>query len=51
MSITAAEAVYGQKSASFVKKMNETLEYHTAYVREHGTDIDIVKNWKWEGIK
>ncbi|AIA29371.1 phosphoketolase [Mycoplasmopsis californica] len=51
MSITAAKAVYGAKSVEFVAKMNDTLDYHTKYIREHGTDIDEVKNWKWEGIK
>ncbi|MBU4690559.1 phosphoketolase family protein [Mycoplasma sp. ES3157-GEN-MYC] len=51
MSISAAKAVYGDKASSFIKKMDDTLAYHTEYIREHGTDIDEVKNWKWEGIK
>ncbi|MCT4469902.1 phosphoketolase family protein [Mycoplasma sp. HS2188] len=51
MSITAAKAVYGEKAQSFIDEMNEKLEYHTNYIRETGTDIDEVKNWKWEGIK
>ncbi|WP_029608965.1 phosphoketolase family protein [Mycoplasma simbae] len=51
MSISAAKAVYGNQANEFINKMNSTLEYHTQYIREHGTDIDEVKNWKWEGIK
>ncbi|TQC51324.1 phosphoketolase family protein [Mycoplasmopsis mucosicanis] len=51
MAITAAQALFANKAKDFIEKMNQTLEYHTKFIREHGTDIDEVKNWKWEGFK
>lgn len=52
MSISAAKAVQRvvtkKKSSVLIKKMEEKIDYHNKYIREHGTDIPEVKNWKWE---
>ncbi|MCD1025670.1 phosphoketolase family protein [Enterococcus sp. SMC-9] len=46
----AARAVYGSKSAEFVQKMTDTLNYHHDYVRANGVDIPEVENWRWEEL-
>ncbi|MGX9395775.1 phosphoketolase family protein [Mycoplasma sp. 1573] len=48
---TAAKAVYDQKANDFVNEMAQKIAYHNQYIRETGTDIDEVKNWKWQPIK
>ncbi|SJZ58849.1 phosphoketolase [Mycoplasmopsis verecunda] len=51
MSITAANAVYGQdKAHDFVALMEEKIAYHNRYIKEVGIDIDEVRFWKWEGL-
>lgn len=45
-----AELVLPSDSAEFVKEMDDILEYHQNYIREHGSDIAEVKNWKWSGL-
>ncbi|MFV8468106.1 phosphoketolase [Mycoplasma sp. B6188] len=50
MSITAANAVYGDKAKEFVALMDEKIAYHNRYIKEVGIDIDEVRYWKWEGL-
>ncbi|WP_416756252.1 phosphoketolase [Mycoplasma aquilae ATCC BAA-1896] len=50
MSITAANAVYGDKAKDFVALMDEKIAYHNRYIKEVGIDIDEVRYWKWEGL-
>ena len=46
----AAVAVYGDKASEFAEKMDETVEFHHSYIREHGEDIPEVVNWQWENV-
>ena len=46
----AAEAVYGDAAGAFKEKMLDTVAYHTDYIREHGSDIPEVLDWKWESL-
>jgi len=46
----AANAALGAAAADFSAKMDETIAYHNAYIRENGDDIPEVHNWKWENI-
>ena len=46
----AAVAVYGDKASEFAAKMDETVEFHYSYIREHGEDIPEVVSWKWENV-
>ena len=46
----AAVAVYGDKASEFAAKMDETVEFHHSYIREHGEDIPEVVSWKWENV-
>jgi xylulose-5-phosphate/fructose-6-phosphate phosphoketolase len=47
----AANAAYGLDAAAFSAKMDETLQFHHDFIRENGTDIPEVANWKWETLK
>ncbi|MBS4455367.1 phosphoketolase family protein [Tuanshanicoccus lijuaniae] len=47
----AANAVLGDKAQAFKETMDKTIEYHTHYIRENGTDIPEVLEWKWEELK
>lgn len=42
---------YAEKSAAFVQQLDDTLQYHHDYIREHGEDIPAVLNWTWQPIK
>jgi len=46
----AAKAVYGVKANKFMQEMEDTVNFHHQYIRENGTDIPEVMNWKWEKI-
>ena len=46
----AAVAVYGEKASEFAAKMDETVEFHHSYIREHGEDIPEVVSWQWENV-
>ena len=46
----AAVAVYGDKASEFTAKMDETVEFHHSYIREHGEDIPEVVSWQWENV-
>lgn len=46
----AAVAVYGGKASDFAANMDETVEFHHSYIREHGEDIPEVVNWQWENV-
>ena len=46
----AAVAVYGDKASEFAAKMDETVEFHHNYIREHGEDIPEGVNWQWENV-
>ena len=47
----AANAAYGLEAEAFSAKMDETLQFHHDFIRENGTDIPEVANWKWEALK
>lgn len=47
----AARAVYGEKAAAIVEKMDRLLEKHHHYIREEGKDIPEVKEWKWKPLR
>ena len=46
----AAVAVYSDKAGEFAAKMDETVEFHHSYIREHGEDIPEVVSWQWENV-
>ncbi len=46
----AAKIVYKEQAELFMKTMEEKIEFHNKYIREYGTDIPEVKEWKWENI-
>lgn len=46
----AAQAVLGEQANEFAAKMDDTLAFHTAHIREHGADIPEVVNWKWSSL-
>ncbi|MBU4692312.1 phosphoketolase family protein [Mycoplasma zalophi] len=48
ISKTAAAAVYGKKADDFIEEMNKKLSEHKEFIRENGTDMDEVKNWKFQ---
>ncbi|EFF41422.1 phosphoketolase family protein [Mycoplasmopsis alligatoris] len=50
ISASAAKAVYGNKAQEFEDKMIQTIDFHTKYIREYGTDIPEVKEWKWADL-
>lgn len=51
MASDAAATVFGSsKAKEFMDRMEETIQFHNKYIREVGTDIPEVKNWKWEGL-
>ena len=51
LSKDAAVAVYGTKAAQFAQKMDDKISYHNSYIRQTGTDMPEVTNWKWEDLK
>ena len=42
---------YAVKGASFEQHMDDMVAKHTAYIRENGTDMPEVTNWKWTPLK
>ncbi|QJR44151.1 phosphoketolase [Mycoplasma miroungirhinis] len=48
ISKTAANAVYGNKANDFIEEMDKKLSEHKQFIRENGTDLDEVKNWKFQ---
>ncbi|MCU4117221.1 phosphoketolase family protein [Mycoplasma zalophi] len=48
ISKTAAAAVYGKKADDFIEEMDKKLSAHKEFIRENGTDMDEVKNWKFQ---
>ena len=46
----AVAVLYGDKASEFAAKMDETVEFHHSYIREHGEDIPEVVNWQWENV-
>lgn len=50
LALDAANAVYGEKANEFKEKMDQTVKYHTQYIRENGIDIPEVLDWKWENL-
>ncbi|MGF7437526.1 phosphoketolase family protein [Lentilactobacillus senioris] len=42
---------YHVKGMSFIHEMNNMVAKHNAYIREEGTDLPEVMNWKWEPLK
>ncbi|MCY9806388.1 phosphoketolase family protein [Lentilactobacillus senioris] len=41
---------YSVKGMSFIHEMNNMVAKHNAYIREEGTDLPEVVNWKWEPL-
>ena len=46
----AARAVYGDQAIAFEDKMDQLLDKHHQYIREHGDDMPEVTEWKWEPL-
>ncbi|WP_125590015.1 phosphoketolase family protein [Companilactobacillus jidongensis] len=44
----AAVAVEGDKASDFADKMEAEVDKHNKYIREYGTDLPEVENWKWD---
>ncbi|MGF2384869.1 phosphoketolase family protein [Lentilactobacillus otakiensis] len=42
---------YTVKGGYFIQRMNDTIDKHNAYIRQEGTDLPEVVDWKWEGLK
>ncbi|MBW0264662.1 phosphoketolase family protein [Lentilactobacillus parabuchneri] len=42
---------YTVKAGYFIQRMNDTIDKHNAYIRQEGTDLPEVVDWKWEGLK
>ncbi|EHO54285.1 phosphoketolase family protein [Lentilactobacillus kisonensis] len=42
---------YTIKGGYFIQRMNDTIDKHNAYIRQEGTDLPEVVDWKWEGLK
>ena len=41
---------YAEKSASFCQKMDDMVAKHNQYIRDEGTDLPEIKDWKWHGL-
>ena len=39
-----------EKSADFQSEMDSILDKHYHYIRDHGTDMPRVTNWKWTPV-
>lgn len=50
MSKEIASLVYEDEAKDFIEEIIEKLEYHHKYIREHGSDIPEVENWKWTAL-
>ncbi|MBN0919291.1 phosphoketolase family protein [[Mycoplasma] gypis] len=48
---TIASATNMANKEEFIAKMDEKLAYHKQFIRENGTDIPEVQNWKWSPLK
>lgn len=46
----AAQAIFGREAKQFATEMDEILERHRNFIREHGDDIPEVANWQWEDL-
>ncbi|KID41144.1 phosphoketolase family protein [Fructilactobacillus fructivorans] len=42
---------YALKGTGFIQDMNNMLDKHDHYIREYGTDLPEVENWKWEPLR
>ena len=42
---------YTIKGGYFIQRMNDMVDKHNAYIRQEGTDLPEVVDWKWEGLK
>ncbi|GAA3624259.1 phosphoketolase family protein [Secundilactobacillus similis DSM 23365 = JCM 2765] len=42
---------YAVKGAYFAQRMDDMVAKHNAYIRENGTDLPEVNNWKWQPLK
>ena len=42
---------YTVKAGYLIQRMNDTIDKHNAYIRQEGTDLPEVVDWKWEGLK
>ncbi len=42
---------YAVKGAYFAQRMDDMVAKHNAYIRENGTDMPEVTNWKWQPLK
>ncbi|AEB74377.1 phosphoketolase [Lentilactobacillus buchneri] len=42
---------YTVKGGYFIQRMNDMVDKHNAYIRQEGTDLPEVVDWKWEGLK
>ncbi len=42
---------YAEKGLYFTQRMDDEIAKHNQYIRDVGTDLPEVVNWKWEGLK
>ena len=42
---------YAVKGSYFIQQMDDMVSKHNRYIRDVGTDLPEVVNWKWEGLK
>ncbi len=42
---------YAVKGSYFAQRMDDMVAKHNAYIRENGTDLPEVNNWKWQPLK
>ncbi|MBW1604903.1 phosphoketolase [Lactobacillus sp. Sy-1] len=42
---------YAVKGQSFVRRMEDMVAKHNAYIRDEGTDLPEVNEWKWKPLK
>ena len=41
---------YKEKAASFVQKMDDMINKHHQYIRDHGKDMPEVTKWRWKDV-
>ncbi|MGX7091117.1 phosphoketolase family protein [Hutsoniella sourekii] len=51
LSAHVADVVLGEEAKDFVAEMKGKVAEHKEYIKENGTDMPEVKEWKWEPIK
>ena len=40
---------FESKAAAFARLMEAALKKHYSYIRDHGEDMPVIQDWRWEG--